>query len=69
MSQPEPYTMSQITAWRRSIKGATQTKMAEHVGVTKQSIVNWENGRTNPTLPEANKCIEFLQQFEKGVTN
>ena len=65
MKYPEPYTIEEIATWRRSIKGATQTKMAEYVGVTKQSIVNWENGRTSPTLLEANKCIEFLRNYGK----
>jgi len=36
---------------------------------TVQSIINWENGRTSPTLPEANKCIEFLRKSEKALPN
>ncbi len=35
--------------------GYTQEEVACKMGVTKQSIVNWEKGRTEPSISQARK--------------
>ncbi len=32
--------------------GYTQAEVAEKMGVTKQTVLNWEKGRINPKIPE-----------------
>ena len=41
--------------------GLTQDAVAEKMGVTKQTIVNWEKGRVVPKIPE----MEMLSRIYK----
>lgn len=41
--------------------GLTQEAVAEKMGVTKQTIVNWEKGRVVPKIPE----MEMLSRIYK----
>jgi transcriptional regulator with XRE-family HTH domain len=47
----------------RESKGLTQSKIAEHVGVTRQFIGMIENGTANPH-PETAKAIADLLEFD-----
>lgn len=35
--------------------GYTQSEVAKKMGVTKQTVVNWEKGITEPKLPQGRK--------------
>jgi transcriptional regulator with XRE-family HTH domain len=37
----------------------TQKKLAEILGVTQQTVNNWENGRSEPTLSQLRKISEL----------
>jgi DNA-binding XRE family transcriptional regulator len=62
--KPAPYDMHDLVVWRKSIKGATQVKLASFLGVTEQTVVRWETGKTSPTLEEANRYIGFLRAYK-----
>jgi DNA-binding XRE family transcriptional regulator len=63
---PAPYSIQDLVTWRKSLKGATQVKLADYLGVTEQTVVRWETGKTSPTLEEANRYIEFLITYQKN---
>jgi DNA-binding XRE family transcriptional regulator len=56
--------MNDLVLWRKSLKGATQVQVAKFLGVTEQTVVRWETGKTSPTLEEANRYIEFLNHYK-----
>lgn len=37
----------------------TQPELAERLGVSVTTIINWEKGRTEPTLPQVRKLSEL----------
>lgn len=37
----------------------TQSDVAQHMKVSKQTIVNWENGKTEPTINQAKALSEL----------
>ena len=37
----------------------TQAEAAEKMGVSKQSIINWEKGRISPRIPEVKMLCEI----------
>lgn len=39
----------------------TQAEAAREMGVTKQTMVNWEKGATAPTVPQARKLAELYK--------
>ena len=41
--------------------GFTQQEAAESVNVTKNTILNWENGRTMPTTDKAQALADLYQ--------
>ncbi|WP_088033467.1 helix-turn-helix transcriptional regulator [Evansella clarkii] len=50
----------------RKDKGLTQEKLAKMLGYSgKQTVANWENGHSSPTLSAA---IETAKVLEKDVT-
>ena len=57
----------------RVSRGLNQTALAEKVGVSKTTIVQWESGETSPTTPNFFKLCEVLNYepndifFEKKV--
>ena len=38
--------------------GLKQSEAAKQIGVTKQTLVNWEKGRTAPTMPKLMKLCD-----------
>lgn len=62
---------------RRSMANVTQKKIAETLGVTRQTVSNWEIGTTLPTLnPEQTKNLcsvlnvsfdELAEAFSEGI--
>ena len=56
----------------RKIANLTQKGLAQAVGVSESTVINWEKGRTEPTVNQAQKisevtgvsldCIIFLPQ-------
>ena len=63
---------------RRSMANVTQKNIAEALGITRQTVSNWEMGTTLPTLnPEQTRklCLilnvtleELAQAFSEGMT-
>ena len=47
----------------RKDAGLTQDELAEAVGVTKQSIVNWENANWIPSTRHSQKFMEVIAAF------
>lgn len=39
----------------------TQSDVAQHMKVSKQTIVNWENGKTEPTINQAKALSELYR--------
>jgi putative transcriptional regulator len=52
---------TRIAQYRNKL-GITQEKLAELVGVTRQTIISLEQGRYNPSLLLAHKVAKALQQ-------
>ena len=46
----------------RQKKGLSQTQLAEMVGTKKQSICNWEKGRSMPSYLKLTKLSEILDE-------
>ncbi|MEK3684877.1 helix-turn-helix transcriptional regulator [Paenibacillus sp. FSL R10-2736] len=46
----------------RKKKGFTQEGLAELLGYSKASVSNWENGYSNPSLSDAFKVSEILEE-------
>ncbi|ETT45495.1 hypothetical protein C162_20521 [Paenibacillus sp. FSL R7-269] len=46
----------------RKKKGFTQESLAELLGYSKASVSNWENGYSNPSLSDAFKVSEILEE-------
>lgn len=46
---------------KRDLKGFTQEKLAERVGVSTRTIGNWENGSQDIKLDNASKLAEVLE--------
>lgn len=45
----------------RKLKGLTQSQLAQRLGFKgKQSVANWENGHSTPTLTTAMKIADIL---------
>ena len=45
----------------RSLKGLTQEKVAEAVGVSRQSYAKWEQGETFPDIDKCDKLAQFYR--------
>ena len=60
MPQPPEFTTFQLEKIRLST-GMGVTQFAEYLGVTRQSIANWESGRSIPTGP-ALRVFELLRE-------
>lgn len=59
MPQPPEFTPYQLASIREAMNmGVTQ--FAEYLGVTRQTITNWESGRSVPTGP-ALRVFELLR--------
>lgn len=46
----------------RKRKGMTQEELANQLGCQKGTVSNWENGHSNPTLQDAFKVSECLEE-------
>ncbi len=44
----------------RTAYGITQVQLAKHLGVTKQSVSNWENDNIQPSIDILIKLAEFF---------
>lgn len=44
----------------RQSKGLSQSELAQQTGVTKRSIIFWEQGASNITLENADKLLKAL---------
>lgn len=44
----------------RKRKGLTQEELAIQLGYQKATVSNWENGHSNPSLPDAFRVSEVL---------
>jgi putative transcriptional regulator len=46
---------------RRVSRGLTQQQLAEHLGVSRQTVISIENGRHRPSLDLAFDLAEFFE--------
>lgn len=58
MSQPA--VVNRIRELRQSVEGMTQEKLAQHCGVTRQTIIALEAGRYSPSLELAFRLAHAL---------
>lgn len=45
-------------AWVRRSKGMTQAEFGAAIGRTGRSIINWEQGKTSPTIRDLERICE-----------
>lgn len=45
----------------RTEKGLTQIELGQKLGVTRRSIIRWENGQTKPSMKKIEKIAEFFE--------
>lgn len=50
----------------RKAKGMTQEQLASAMGVSRQLVSHWENGRAEPTAQQREKLNEVLSMGEKN---
>lgn len=60
---PEPQNFAGVIRWRRKKLGLTQQELAEHLGVTVQTLRNWELGHSRPGLRQTPQAADFLGRF------
>ena len=53
----------------RKKEGLSQESLAEKLGVTRQTISNWESGQTSPDLLQAGKISEIYHWMNLLITN
>ena len=56
----------------RTAKGISQVQLAKHLGVTKQSISNWENDNIQPSIEMLIKLAEHFNvstDYMLGLSN
>lgn len=58
---PETQTFAENLKLIRKGRGLSQTQLAEKIGLTKQSIINYEKGSTFPTGNRLTKLFEVLE--------
>lgn len=58
---PEIQTFAENLKLIRKERNLSQTQLAEKVGLTKQSIINYEKGNTFPTGKRLSKLLEALE--------
>jgi DNA-binding XRE family transcriptional regulator len=46
----------------RKKAGYTQVAFGEAVGVSESTVINWEKGRSEPTVTQAQKCAEVCNR-------
>lgn len=61
--------MSNKIAQLRSAKGISQPQLAAFMGVGKQTIANWENGRREPDLQSLYKLSEYFDTTIDYILN
>lgn len=44
----------------RTTKGLTQVELAQELGVTRRSIIRWENHQTEPSMKKIEKMAKFF---------
>lgn len=57
----EPQTLGQHVKKRRLILGLQQKGVAAQIGVTVDTLRNWEKGKTRPVVTHIPAIIEFLR--------
>lgn len=57
---PIEATVGQLIKHRRQAQKLTQTALADHLGVVRYSVSNWERGRARPTAANAAALTEIL---------
>lgn len=58
-----PETLGARLRQARMDRGLRQKEVAEELGVHPDTVKNWENGRSEPTLKAVPKVLEFLGDF------
>lgn len=53
---------NEALAKARKKLGLTQEELASRLGYSKASVSNWENGYSNPTLSDAFRISEILDE-------
>lgn len=64
MPDPAEQYLNDLRNWCRA-KYGRQTEAARHIGVTRAKLNDWITGRTQPSLSDGLKLIEFLKQQRK----
>lgn len=49
----------------RTARKITQNQLAEGIGVTRRTVINWESGEMLPKLPDVIRILSFLGEDEK----
>ena len=57
----EPQTLGQHVKKQRLILGLQQKRVAAQIGVTVDTLRNWEKGKTRPVVAHMPAIIEFLR--------
>ena len=56
----EPQTLGQHIMRRRLVLGLTQKQLGAKLGVTNDTVRNWERGRAQPLVTQMRGILEFL---------
>lgn len=51
----------------RKLAGLTQAELAKALGVGESTILNWEKGRTEPTIGQAKKIGEIVGIYYDNI--
>ena len=56
----EPQTLGEHLKKRRKELGLLQREAAERLGVSAETVANWESGKTKPVASQFQPVVEFL---------
>ena len=51
----------------RKMAGLTQAELGQAVGVSESTVLNWEKGRTEPTIGQAKKIGEVVGIYYDNI--
>lgn len=67
-NKAQPMTAHEIITFRKAV-GLSQEQLAEKLGVSQESVSQWENGKKRPSKPVAMLFLRLRQEICDAARN